>query len=43
MTREEFNKLLDAMNNMSPEACSDLIGRRKAGAAVVRLRFLGRK
>jgi hypothetical protein len=38
MTRKEFNKLLDAMVNMSAEASSDLIGRLKAGAAVVRLR-----
>jgi hypothetical protein len=43
MTQEEFNKLLDAMVNMSTEASSDLIRRLKAGAAVVRLRFLGRK
>jgi hypothetical protein len=43
MTQEEFNKLLDAMVHMSPEASSDLIGRLKAGAAVIRLRFVGRK
>jgi hypothetical protein len=43
MTQEEFNNLLEAMVSMSPEASSDLIGRLKAGAAVVRLRFLGRK
>jgi hypothetical protein len=36
-------KLLDAMVDMSPEASSDLIGRLKAGAAVIRLRFVGRK
>jgi hypothetical protein len=43
MTQEEFNKLLDAMTNISPEASLDLIGRLKTGAAVIRLRFAGRK
>jgi CRISPR/Cas system Type II protein with McrA/HNH and RuvC-like nuclease domain len=43
MTGEEFAKLMQLIQDWPRESMMDVIGRLKAGAAVKRLRFLGRK
>jgi 5-methylcytosine-specific restriction endonuclease McrA len=43
LTDEEFEKVLDVLESLPEIARNDVLGRLKAGAAVVRLQFLGGK
>ena len=43
MRSEEYLDLLSVLNSFEPSVASDITGRLKAGAAVKRLRFLGKK
>jgi 5-methylcytosine-specific restriction endonuclease McrA len=43
LTEQEFRKMLKVLETMPEEASRDVIGRLKAGAAVIRLKFLGGK